>query len=129
MTEESLIFRGTPAARGAGAGSVTIDDHPLDAYFDECNHSPDGFSWGFGGSGPSQLAYAMIRETLRRLGFPNDEAKYFSQRLHQKFKWDVVAKFPQNLPFVCSMNRVQDWIDEYADQTHADWKSYSAYDS
>ena len=26
------------------------------------NHSPDGFSWGYGGSGPSQLALAICLE-------------------------------------------------------------------
>lgn len=26
------------------------------------NHSPDGFSWGYGGSGPHQLALALLLE-------------------------------------------------------------------
>ena len=26
------------------------------------NHSPDGFNWGYGGSGPSQLALAILLE-------------------------------------------------------------------
>ncbi len=26
------------------------------------NHSPDGFSWGYGGSGPHQLALAILLE-------------------------------------------------------------------
>ncbi len=25
-----------------------------------CNHSPDGFQWGYGGSGPAQLALALL---------------------------------------------------------------------
>jgi Family of unknown function (DUF6166) len=25
-------------------------------------HSPDGFNWGYGGSGPAQLALALLRE-------------------------------------------------------------------
>jgi len=29
---------------------------------DLCNHSPTGFEWGYGGSGPSQLALAMLAD-------------------------------------------------------------------
>ena len=28
------------------------------------NHSPNGFEWGYGGSGPSQLALALLLEEL-----------------------------------------------------------------
>jgi len=47
------------------------------------NHSPTGFSWGYGGSGPAQLALAI----LLNAGLDADEAV----RLHQQFKWDHVA--------------------------------------
>ena len=47
------------------------------------NHSPDGFSWGYVGSGPSQLSLAILLEFM-----PSDLAlKYY-----QRFKWNVVAK-------------------------------------
>jgi len=32
---------------------------PLDPSLRHVNHSPDGFNWGYGGSGPSQLAAAI----------------------------------------------------------------------
>ena len=47
------------------------------------NHSPDGFNWGYGGSGPAQLALAVI---LALTG---------TQKGYQQFKWDVIAKLPQ----------------------------------
>ena len=47
------------------------------------NHSPDGFSWGYGGSGPAQLALAVMLELTG------------DSRGYQKFKWDVIAKLPQ----------------------------------
>src|SRR5262245_55620958 len=28
------------------------------------NHSPDGFAWGYGGSGPAQLALAILLDAL-----------------------------------------------------------------
>lgn len=50
------------------------------------NHSPTGFSWGYGGSGPAQLALAIL---LRYL--PAKEAV----SLHQAFKWKFIAALPQ----------------------------------
>lgn len=47
------------------------------------NHSPDGFNWGYGGSGPAQLALAIVLELTD------------SQKGYQQFKWDVIAKLPQ----------------------------------
>lgn len=46
------------------------------------NHSPDGFNWGYGGSGPAQLALAiMLKLTGKADGY-------------QKFKWEVIAGLP-----------------------------------
>lgn len=47
------------------------------------NHSPDGFNWGYGGSGPSQLALAIVLElTGKSIGY-------------QEFKWNFIARLPQ----------------------------------
>jgi hypothetical protein len=52
------------------------------------NHSPDGFSWGYEGSGPAQLALSiMLIITL------DDESAI---RLYQHFKREIIAKLPQN---------------------------------
>lgn len=54
------------------------------------NHSPDGFAWGYGGSGPAQLALAIL------LTVTNEED---AQRLHQQFKEDYVMKFRKDKNF------------------------------
>jgi hypothetical protein len=51
------------------------------------NHSPDGFAWGYGGSGPSQLALAILLEA----GISENEAV----RLHQEFKREFIETQPQ----------------------------------
>lgn len=48
------------------------------------NHSPDGFAWGYGGSGPAQLALAI----LLRAGVHPSKAV----RLHQRFKEAFLVK-------------------------------------
>ena len=50
------------------------------------NHSPDGFSWSYSGSGPAQLALAILLTAT-------DEEN--AVRLHQTFKEDFVARFPK----------------------------------
>jgi hypothetical protein len=49
------------------------------------NHSPTGFNWGYGGSGPAQLALAILLEKA-----PLDVAK----ANYQDFKFEYVAKWP-----------------------------------
>jgi hypothetical protein len=43
------------------------------------NHSPNGFEWGYAGSGPAQLALALLADAL------GDDER--AVRLHQKFKF------------------------------------------
>lgn len=66
--------------------SVLVDGEPLDPRFDLRNHSPDGFEWGYGGSGPSQLSLALSAHALR------DDRQ--AQSVYQDFKFAVVAKLP-----------------------------------
>jgi len=51
------------------------------------NHSPDGFAWGYYGSGPSQLALAILLDVTAD--------PELSVRYHQAFKEDFVAKWPE----------------------------------
>lgn len=50
------------------------------------NHSPDGFQWGYGGSGPSQLALALVLD----LGV----ADWAAEVIYQRFKDEVVCTLP-----------------------------------
>jgi hypothetical protein len=75
----------------SGQTVVTVSDgqksEPLPLRLDLFNHSPTGFSWGYGGSGPAQLALALLADALR----DDDRAI----RLHQAFKFKVVACWPE----------------------------------
>lgn len=53
------------------------------------NHSPDGFCWGYAGSGPAQAALAILMTQM-----PTEDAL----RLHQRFKFDHVARWPIDSP-------------------------------
>ena len=61
----------------------------LPVRLDLVNHSPDGFEWGYGGSGPAQLALALLADAL--------EDDKLADLLHQDFKWRHVASIPQDV--------------------------------
>lgn len=62
------------------------------------NHSPDGFAWGYGGSGPAQLALAICLEI-----YPEPKALAY----YQIIKETLVAQLPGDNSFTWSI-----WIDE-----------------
>lgn len=63
---------------------VTVNGRPLNPRLDLWNHSPTGFEWGYGGSGPAQLALALLADCL------GDDEEAVSQ--HQDFKSLCVAQ-------------------------------------
>lgn len=66
------------------------------------NHSPDGFNWGYGGSGPAQLALALLLAT----GMEPKKAVTW----HQRLKTDVVAQLPQNKDFEIKWHYIR-WLN------------------
>jgi hypothetical protein len=65
------------------------------------DHSTE-FNWGYMGSGPSQLALALLLEA----GADNDEASAW----HQEFKVDHIASLKQ-MDFQMTGDVVTNWID------------------
>jgi len=66
---------------------------------DIINHSPDGFAWGYGGSGPAQLSLALLIDAWTgHCEDPIGRAK----RLHQHFKRHVIANVGQEEPWSMS---------------------------
>jgi hypothetical protein len=77
--------------RTGGRCVVTVTDRggeprPLDPRYDLRNHSPDGFEWGYGGSGPAQLALALAADVL---GDDN-----LAVTVYQQLKFRVVGRLP-----------------------------------
>lgn len=66
---------------------VDFEFRPLDLRLDLWNHSPTGFEWGYEGSGPAQLALAILADYLG-----NDRLAILH---HQEFKRLVVGSLPK----------------------------------
>lgn len=70
-----------------GGVLVTVNGAPLNPRHDLYDHSPTGFEWGYPGSGPAQLALAILADHLA-----DDEAALAN---HQEFKFAVIATLPE----------------------------------
>jgi hypothetical protein len=51
------------------------------------NHSPEGFSWGPGSSGPTQLALALLLEMT---------TEDMALLCYQEVKWNIITRLPQD---------------------------------
>ncbi|HWH58438.1 MAG TPA: DUF6166 domain-containing protein [Terriglobales bacterium] len=59
----------------------------LNPRFDLRHHSPTGFEWGYGGSGPAQLALALLAD------WSGDDG--FALQHYQNFKFKLIAGLPR----------------------------------
>lgn len=84
-----------------GIARVKTSEGELPVRLDLFNHSPDGYEWGYGGSGPAQLALAILADALKK----DDMAI----TLHQHFKNHIVANFPHEA-WEMSEDHVFGWV-------------------
>ena len=88
-------------------GSIYVinpNGQELKPRLDLVNHSATGeFNWGYGGSGPAQLALAILADYL------NDDEKAVT--LHQDFKWALVSPI-QTDAFKISVDQINDFLEK-----------------
>lgn len=77
-----------------GSGNLLC---PLPLRLDLRDHSPTGFQWGYGGSGPAQLALAILADYL------GDEQ---ALEIYQSFKWKVIAKLPRGKQWELTVEQI-----------------------
>ena len=86
-----------------GTEVVTVNGTTLDPRFDLVTHSPTGFSWGYGGSGPAQLAIAILADCVGPTG---------AKRFYQDFKWQVVCHWVLHEPWTITEAEIRAWVAE-----------------
>ena len=80
---------------------VVVNGNPLPPRHDLRNHSPDGFNWGYKGSGPAQLALAVLAYEF------GDE---FAQEHYQEFKNDIISNIDDD-DWAFNSRSLMHWID------------------
>ena len=75
------------------------------------NHSPTGFDWGYSGSGPAQLALAILADYLKigRGSAAGESAALFL--VYQDFKREIIAGLPQ-AGWRLARREVEKWLYE-----------------
>ena len=64
------------------------------------NHSPDGFNWGYSGSGPAQSALAILLDCL---------GKELALKHYQAFKFEFVSSWGKQ--FSITEQEIKNWIN------------------
>jgi hypothetical protein len=84
MNKTTFLIEGK---RTSLENKIWVDGKQLDPKLSQKirNHSPDGFNWGYNGSGPAQAALAICLAIL-------PEA-WMAQALYQSFKCAYVSKW------------------------------------
>lgn len=100
---EAPAFRVYSGCRSKSGACVYVDGKLLrpDASQKVRNHSPDGFNWGYGGSGPAQLALAILLAE----GLSADVAQHH----YQDFKFAFVGKWKADT-WTLSSTEIQSWL-------------------
>jgi len=67
-------------------------------------HSPTGFEYGYGGSGPAELSLCILTDHLGR-----EKA----DRCYQRFKWERIAREDGRLvrEFFIETDDIDDWLE------------------
>ncbi len=93
------IYKGKRTGEGVGGQTIVVqdngDEYPLKHIE---RHSPDGFNWGYGGSGSADTALSILANCL---GMEQ------ANMLYQSFKWEFVAAWGDE--FTITEKEIKDW--------------------
>jgi hypothetical protein len=98
------LYRGDP--KDDSLQNVRVYDngsfYPLTLRLDLQNHSPTGFAWGYGGSGPHQLALALLSDAT------GDDRLAINYYRH--YVVDVISTLDMDQPFEVSQVSILAWL-------------------
>lgn len=63
-------------------------------------HSPTGMNWGYGGSGPADLALSLLTDVV---------GKVKAEAYYQDFKWEIVADLKGG-DWSISSKEIKKWV-------------------
>lgn len=95
MPEVNL--KGTISGNLVWYNGTLLDPGPSQAVY---NHSPDGFSWGYSGSGPAQLALAILVQACDK----HDLNYKIAINNYQRFKEQILSYLDINDDFDFNIN-------------------------
>ena len=98
-------YRIPEGRKECGVCTVTVESNgriePLPLCLNVRRHSPTGFCWGYCGSGPAQLALAILCDLIGE-----DAAKL----RYQKFKAGVISGMPRD-GWILPEETIRSWLE------------------
>ena len=85
-------------------GGNRVRSYPLPLRLDLADHSPTGFEWGYAGSGPAQLALAILADLTGE--------DIYSKARYQQFKFDMIVDLP-SLGWTRGEGRFREWVEDH----------------
>lgn len=108
IQNEPKVYKGLflPYGEEGWDYKVFVDDVelPLEPSLKLISRSPTGFAWGYMGSGPAQLALAILYDYTKDADL--------SKRYHQQFKKDFVAGWTQEGAWTLTSDDIDNWIGD-----------------
>lgn len=106
------VYRGALLLGGGRRVDVITDGRlrQLPWRLDVENRSPTGFGWGYGGSGPAQLALAILCDAV---GVAR------ARRLYMLFKDQIIARLDGDAGWQLDLGVVLEWVE------CAEWREIS----
>ena len=114
------VYQGLKKGGYPGPGTVLVDGKPLKHIV---RHSPDGFNWGYGGSGPADLALSILTDYLVGIANlfslsenPRDKpieikrAELIADAYYQEFKWKFIANLPIGQDWEIKSSEIAEFI-------------------
>lgn len=92
------------------------------------HHSPTGLRWGYGGSGPADLALSILADHFgerpdRVQEYLRGKSRLLSLavRWHQQFKWDFIAVLPyhRDFPWTLTTAQIEQWYGDVTEKNNA----------
>lgn len=95
------------------------------------HHSPNGFEFGYGGSGPADLALNVCQWYLNSIEYKGEKTQCYHGNcfslawvLHQDFKWAFTANAPHQgitIPMVTIKEWFREHITDEMKKMYAEW--------
>jgi len=109
--EKALVLKRRPGERSDKGSVVTNVPHLV------VHHSPDGYEFGYAGSGPADLALNACQLYLNMTGYEGRQTKCYdgkcwglAWKLHQEFKIHFIASAPQTTGRIIPFAEIDAWF-------------------
>jgi hypothetical protein len=76
-------------------------------------HSPDGFAWGYHGSGPAELARCILLDFMDYDPMKHQADELVPPAMYQEFKSDVIAPLAMDDGWALDSDRISVWLHKW----------------